>query len=119
MQLLRRLRGVHVRPLLRALPGLQVRSHPRPAPVVTRTLDRNAEALNKSGLLCCVLGCFFPCVPALLLRNEARDKYNIEVGSYVGNRAVTQSPSFRVTVVVTAVPPGCVRTVSSARSPGR
>ena len=79
MQLLRRLRGVHVRPLLRALPGLQVRSHPRPAAVVTRTLDRNAEALNKSGLLCCVLGCFFPCVPALLLRNEARDKYNIEV----------------------------------------
>ena len=68
-----------MRPLLRALPGLQVRSHPRPAAVVTRTLDRNAEALNKSGLLCCVLGCFFPCVPALLLRNEARDKYNIEV----------------------------------------
>ena len=52
---------------------------PSPAAVVTRTLDRNAEALNKSGLLCCVLGCFFPCVPALLLRNEARDKYNIEV----------------------------------------
>ena len=46
---------------------------------MTRTLNRNAEALNKSGLLCCVLGCFFPCVPALLLRNEARDKYNIEV----------------------------------------
>ena len=84
MQLLRRLRGVHVRPLLRALPGLQVRSHPRPAAAVTRTLDRNAEALNKSGLLCCVLGCFFPCVPALLLRNEARDKYNIEVRPLVG-----------------------------------
>ena len=40
---------------------------------------RNAEDLNKSGLLCCILGCFFPCVPALLLRGEARDRYNIEV----------------------------------------
>ena len=79
MQLLRRLRGVHVRPLLRALPGLQVRSHPRPRCSDEDTGRRNAEALNKSGLLCCVLGCFFPCVPALLLRNEARDKYNIEV----------------------------------------
>ena len=40
---------------------------------------RNAEDLDKSGLLCCILGCFFPCVPALLLRGEARDRYNIEV----------------------------------------
>ena len=79
MQLLRRLRGVHVRPLLRALSGLQVRSHPRPRCSDEDTGRRNAEALNKSGLLCCVLGCFFPCVPALLLRSEARDKYNIEV----------------------------------------
>ena len=40
---------------------------------------RNAEDLNKPGLLCCILGCFFPCVPALLLRGEARERYNIEV----------------------------------------
>ena len=40
---------------------------------------RNAESLNKSGILCCILGCFFPCIPALMLRSEARERYNIEV----------------------------------------
>ena len=40
---------------------------------------KNAEGLNKSGILYCLLGCISPCIPALLLRNEARDQYNIEV----------------------------------------
>ena len=80
---------------------------------------QNANSLNSSAFCCSLLACFLPCIPAFLFRRSARDKYNIEVGSYVGNSAVTQSPSFRVTAVVTAVPPGCVHTVSSARSPGR
>ena len=45
---------------------------------------QNAEGLNKSGILCCLLGCLLPCAPALLLRGEARDKYNIE-GSTCGD----------------------------------
>ena len=40
---------------------------------------KNAESLNKSGFLCCLLGCFFPCIPLFLLRSEAREKYGIEV----------------------------------------
>ena len=40
---------------------------------------RNAEDLNKSGILYCLLGCFMPCIPLLLLRSEAREKYGIEV----------------------------------------
>ena len=43
---------------------------------------KNAEGLNKSGVLYCLLGCISPCIPALLLRNEARDQYNIEVRRY-------------------------------------
>ena len=43
---------------------------------------QNAEGLNKSGVLYCLLGCISPCIPALLLRNEARDQYNIEVSRY-------------------------------------
>merc|ERR1711860_277638 len=39
---------------------------------------RDAEALNKSGLLCCLFSCIFPCIPAFFLRNEAREKYDIE-----------------------------------------
>ena len=46
---------------------------------------RNADSLGKSGLLCCILGCFFPCVPALLLRSEARERYNIEVSESNNN----------------------------------
>ena len=38
-----------------------------------------AEDLNKSGILYCLLGCFMPCIPILLLRGEAREKYGIEV----------------------------------------
>ena len=45
---------------------------------------QNAEDLNNSGFLCCILGCFFPCIPSLLLRGEAREKYNIE-GSTCGD----------------------------------
>ena len=42
---------------------------------------KNAEGLQKSGILYCLLGCFMPCIPALLLRNEARSQYNIQVSS--------------------------------------
>ena len=38
-----------------------------------------ANDLGKSGLLYCLLGCFMPCIPTLLLRQEARERYNIEV----------------------------------------
>ena len=39
----------------------------------------NAENLGKSGILYTLLGCIMPCVPTLLLRQEARERYNIEV----------------------------------------
>eukprot|EP00092_Neocalanus_flemingeri_P086009 GFUD01108311.1.p1 GENE.GFUD01108311.1~~GFUD01108311.1.p1 ORF type:complete len:104 (-),score=34.36 GFUD01108311.1:232-543(-) len=37
-----------------------------------------ANDLGKSGLLYCLLGCIMPCIPTLLLRQEARERYNIE-----------------------------------------
>ena len=40
---------------------------------------QTAEDLNKSGMLYCLLSCFMPCIPVLLLRGEAREKYGIEV----------------------------------------
>ena len=39
---------------------------------------RNAENLGKSGILYTLLACIVPCVPLLLLRQEARERYNIE-----------------------------------------
>jgi len=44
----------------------------------------NAEALNKSGILCCLGYLIMPCIPLLLLRGEAREKYGIE-GSTMGD----------------------------------
>ena len=34
--------------------------------------------MGKSGLLYNALACIMPCLPTLLLRQEAREKYNIE-----------------------------------------
>ena len=34
--------------------------------------------MGKSGLLYCLLGCLMPCIPTLLIRQEARERYNIE-----------------------------------------
>merc|ERR1712215_67011 len=34
--------------------------------------------INKSRLMCCLLGCFFPCIPAFVIRQQARDKYDIQ-----------------------------------------
>jgi len=39
---------------------------------------QTAESLGKSGILYSLLSCLFPCVPMLLLRQEARERYNIE-----------------------------------------
>jgi len=39
---------------------------------------QTANDLGKSGLLYMVLGCIMPCIPALLLRQEARERYNLE-----------------------------------------
>merc|ERR1712080_715371 len=39
---------------------------------------KNAESLGKSGILCCLLSMVLPCAPTLLLRQEARDRWNIE-----------------------------------------
>jgi len=39
---------------------------------------QTANDLGKSGLLYLVLGCIMPCIPALLLRQEARERYNLE-----------------------------------------
>merc|ERR1711953_250658 len=43
---------------------------------------RDAEALNKSGLLCGLLSCIVPCIPTMLLRSEAREKYGIEGSTF-------------------------------------
>lgn len=37
------------------------------------------DILGKSGLVYTLLFCLFPCIPILLLRQEARERYNIEV----------------------------------------
>ena len=39
---------------------------------------KNAENLGKSGIIYTLLGCMVPCVPIMLLRQEARERYNIE-----------------------------------------
>eukprot|EP00094_Tigriopus_californicus_P008616 TCALIF_08304-PA protein Name:"Similar to cnfn-a Cornifelin homolog A (Xenopus laevis)" AED:0.16 eAED:0.16 QI:37/1/0.5/1/0/0.5/2/0/70 len=39
---------------------------------------RNANDLGKSGLICGVLSCFFPCIPLFCLRGEARERYGID-----------------------------------------
>ena len=36
---------------------------------------KTANSLNKSGALYCLLACFFPCLPALLLRQETRHRW--------------------------------------------
>merc|ERR1711894_568496 len=36
---------------------------------------RDAEDLNKSGVLYGFLACLFPCIPTFLLRGETREKY--------------------------------------------
>ena len=38
----------------------------------------NARGLKKSGLLYNALACIMPCLPTLLLRQEARSRYGIE-----------------------------------------
>merc|ERR1712018_682076 len=45
---------------------------------------KDAEDLNKPGILYGLLACFIPCVPIMLLRGEAREKYGIE-GSVAGD----------------------------------
>ena len=40
----------------------------------------NARGLGKSGLIYNILGCFLPCLPVFLLRQNAREKYGIEGG---------------------------------------
>ena len=40
---------------------------------------QNAENMGKSGILCFLLGCVMPCIPSLLLRGEARERWGIEV----------------------------------------
>merc|ERR1711981_1114719 len=42
---------------------------------------QNGEDLNKSGILCCLGYLFMPCIPIMLLRTEAREKYGIEGSS--------------------------------------
>ena len=40
--------------------------------------DLLSEIINP-GALYCLLACLFPCIPIMLLRQEARERYNIEV----------------------------------------
>ena len=41
------------------------------------TLFKSDPHIN-SGFLYCMLACIFPCIPIMLLRQEARERYNIE-----------------------------------------
>merc|ERR1719228_809003 len=45
---------------------------------------QNAEGLQKPGILWGLLSCFVPCIPIMILRNEARNQYGIE-GSVAGD----------------------------------
>jgi len=47
-------------------------------------IKRNADDMGKSGWLCCLLSCIFPCIPIFILRQEARERYGIE-GSTAGD----------------------------------
>ncbi|XP_023344835.1 protein PLANT CADMIUM RESISTANCE 3 [Eurytemora carolleeae] len=38
----------------------------------------NAEKLDESGILCCLLSCIAPCIPIFMLRNKAREMNGIE-----------------------------------------
>jgi len=38
----------------------------------------NAEKLEESGILCCLLGCVLPCIPVFMLRSKTREKFDIE-----------------------------------------
>jgi len=42
-----------------------------------------AEDLGESGLLYVLLSCITPCVPVMMLRMHAREKYNIEVSRII------------------------------------
>ena len=42
-------------------------------------ISETSGKLGKSGLLYNILGCFAPCIPILLLRQDARHRNNIEV----------------------------------------
>ena len=43
------------------------------------TLYSSLIPIINSGFLYCMLACIFPCIPIMLLRQEARERYNIEV----------------------------------------
>ena len=70
---------------------------------------RNAEDMNKSGILYCLLSCIMPCIPILLLRGEARDKYNIEVCTLYLFREINKAQIFSIFreafVVMLLLPP--------------
>jgi hypothetical protein len=38
-----------------------------------------AEGLGESGILYLLLSCITPCIPIMMMRGAAREKYNIEV----------------------------------------
>ena len=40
---------------------------------------RDAEDLEQSGILCCLLSCLAPCLSVYFLRRRARDLFDIEV----------------------------------------
>ena len=54
----------------------------------------NARGLGKSGLIYNILGCFLPCLPVFLLRQNAREKYGIEGGDV---EDVVSSDSLQIT----------------------
>merc|ERR1711976_1047901 len=45
---------------------------------------KTANSLNRSGALFGLLACFFPCLPAFLLRQETRHRYDID-GNDIGD----------------------------------
>ena len=49
--------------------------------------------MGKSGILCCLLGCILPCIPSLLLRGEARERWGIEVSICRGQLILPVIPS--------------------------
>ena len=51
--------------------------------------DLLSEIINP-GALYCLLACLFPCIPIMLLRQEARERYNIEVTTILPIKFITK-----------------------------
>ena len=46
------------------------------------SINRNAKNLHNDGIIWGILGCFLPCYPIILLRRQARQRYEIQGSNF-------------------------------------